>query len=178
MRHLLTALGVLGASQIAAAQTPARPANGAELTLEQATTIARQNNPDHVSLLNNRGVARMQVRNAYGQLLPSLSASFGTQYTQGGTQIFNGGTFGASSDVVQSSYGIDVSYRINAGALLGPKVYKAGESFFEPPGSTHLISENASATKPASLLAVFIADDGAQLTTFDRVGSAPAPDKN
>jgi quercetin dioxygenase-like cupin family protein len=51
----------------------------------------------------------------------------------------------------------------------GPvKVYKAGESFFEPPGSKHLISENASASKPASLLAVFIADDGAQLTTFDK----------
>jgi quercetin dioxygenase-like cupin family protein len=51
----------------------------------------------------------------------------------------------------------------------GPvKVYKAGESFFEPPSSTHLISENASATKPASLLAVFIANDGAQLTTIDR----------
>jgi quercetin dioxygenase-like cupin family protein len=51
----------------------------------------------------------------------------------------------------------------------GPvKVYKAGESFFEPPGSEHLISENASATEPASLLAVFIADDGVQqLTTFD-----------
>jgi quercetin dioxygenase-like cupin family protein len=50
----------------------------------------------------------------------------------------------------------------------GPvKVYKAGESFFEPPGSTHLISENASATEPARLLAVFIAADGAQLTTFD-----------
>ena len=50
----------------------------------------------------------------------------------------------------------------------GPvKVYKVGESFFEPPGSTHLISENASATKPARLLAVFIADDGAQVTTFE-----------
>ncbi len=50
----------------------------------------------------------------------------------------------------------------------GPvKVYKAGESFFEPPGSKHLISENASTTEPASLLAVFVADDGAQLTTFD-----------
>ena len=51
----------------------------------------------------------------------------------------------------------------------GPvKVYKAGESFFEPPGSKHLVSENASATEPASLLAVFIADDGATLTTFDK----------
>lgn len=51
----------------------------------------------------------------------------------------------------------------------GPsKVYKAGESFFEPPGSEHLVSENASATEPARLLAVFIADDGARLTTFDK----------
>jgi len=51
----------------------------------------------------------------------------------------------------------------------GPaKVYKAGESFFEPPGSGHLVSENASATEPASLLAIFVADDGAQLTTFGK----------
>src|SRR3954464_5090197 len=44
------------------------------------------------------------------------------------------------------------------------KVYKAGESFFEAPGSSHLVSENASATEPASLLAVFVADEGAELT--------------
>jgi quercetin dioxygenase-like cupin family protein len=51
----------------------------------------------------------------------------------------------------------------------GPaKVYKAGESFFEPPGSEHLVSENASTTEPASLLAVFVADDGAKLTTFGK----------
>ena len=51
----------------------------------------------------------------------------------------------------------------------GPaKIYRTGESFFEPPGSEHLVSENASATEPASLLAVFVADDGAQLTTFDQ----------
>jgi quercetin dioxygenase-like cupin family protein len=51
----------------------------------------------------------------------------------------------------------------------GPvRVYKAGESFFEPPGSAYLISENASATEPASLLAIFVAEDGAKLTTFDR----------
>jgi quercetin dioxygenase-like cupin family protein len=51
----------------------------------------------------------------------------------------------------------------------GPaKIYKAGEAFFEPPGSTHSISENASTTEPASLLAIFVADDGAKLTTFDQ----------
>ena len=47
----------------------------------------------------------------------------------------------------------------------GPsRVYRAGETFFEPPGSTHLVSANASDTDPASLLAIFVADDHAQLT--------------
>ena len=47
----------------------------------------------------------------------------------------------------------------------GPaKVYKEGEFFFEPPGSSHLVSENASDTEPASLLAVFVAEDNATLT--------------
>ena len=47
----------------------------------------------------------------------------------------------------------------------GPaKIYHAGESFFEPPGSSHLVSENASETEPASLLAVFVAPDDAKLT--------------
>jgi len=51
----------------------------------------------------------------------------------------------------------------------GPaKIYKAGETFFEPPGSEHIVSENASASEPASLLAVFVADDGAKLTTYNK----------
>ena len=51
----------------------------------------------------------------------------------------------------------------------GPaREYQAGETFFEPPGSEHLVSENASTTEPASLLAVVVADDGAVLTTVDK----------
>jgi quercetin dioxygenase-like cupin family protein len=44
--------------------------------------------------------------------------------------------------------------------------FKAGESFFEPPGAIHLVSENASSTEPAELIAVFVADEGATLTTY------------
>ena len=45
-----------------------------------------------------------------------------------------------------------------------PKVYKAGESFFEPPGSTHSVSENASETEPARLLAIIVAPEDEKLT--------------
>jgi quercetin dioxygenase-like cupin family protein len=38
------------------------------------------------------------------------------------------------------------------------KVYQAGESFYEEPGAHHRVSENASDTQPASLLAVFVVD--------------------
>jgi quercetin dioxygenase-like cupin family protein len=37
-------------------------------------------------------------------------------------------------------------------------VYQAGDSFHEDPGAHHRVSENASETEPASLLAVFIVD--------------------
>src|SRR5512139_1616909 len=49
----------------------------------------------------------------------------------------------------------------------GPvETFKVGQSFFESPGSTHLVSANASTTEPAELIAIFVADEGAQLTTM------------
>jgi quercetin dioxygenase-like cupin family protein len=38
------------------------------------------------------------------------------------------------------------------------KVYRAGEGWSENPGAHHRVSENASATDPAKLLAVFVLD--------------------
>jgi len=49
----------------------------------------------------------------------------------------------------------------------GPvETFQVGQSFFEPPGATHLVSANASTSEPAELIAVFVADEGAQLTTL------------
>jgi quercetin dioxygenase-like cupin family protein len=47
-----------------------------------------------------------------------------------------------------------------------PMVYTQGQTFFEPPGIVHLLAENMSATEPARILAVFVADEGATLTTY------------
>jgi quercetin dioxygenase-like cupin family protein len=44
------------------------------------------------------------------------------------------------------------------------KTYRTGEMFFEPPGSTHEVSNNASATEPAKLLAMIFAKKGVPLT--------------
>ncbi len=49
----------------------------------------------------------------------------------------------------------------------GPvKVFKAGENFSEMPGDRHGVSENASKTKPAKLLAIFVVDSSQKELTF------------
>jgi quercetin dioxygenase-like cupin family protein len=49
------------------------------------------------------------------------------------------------------------------------KVYHVGEGFYEMPGSHHRVSENASDSDPASLLAVFVVDSKDNpLTTPDQ----------
>lgn len=45
------------------------------------------------------------------------------------------------------------------------RTFAAGEMFLETPNELHAVSGNASATRPARLLAVLLAETGAQLTT-------------
>jgi quercetin dioxygenase-like cupin family protein len=64
-------------------------------------------------------------------------------------------------------YAYVVSGSIESKVNDGPtRVYKAGESWSEPPGASHPISRNVSKTQPAKLLAVFVVDtDDKNLTT-------------
>jgi quercetin dioxygenase-like cupin family protein len=64
------------------------------------------------------------------------------------------------------AYVLSESIRSQNSATGPAKVYR--ENFFEPPGSEHVVSENASATEPASLLAAHSADAGARLTTMEK----------
>jgi quercetin dioxygenase-like cupin family protein len=57
----------------------------------------------------------------------------------------------------------EIRSQINDGP---PTVYKAGQNFSEMPGDRHRVSANASRTKPARLLAVFVVDTNeTELTT-------------
>ena len=49
----------------------------------------------------------------------------------------------------------EIESKVNNGET---RIYKAGESWSEPPNAYHPISRNASKTKPAKLLAVFVVD--------------------
>ena len=57
----------------------------------------------------------------------------------------------------------EIRSKVNDGPA---KVYRAGENFAEMPGDRHAVSANASKTKPAKLLAVFVVDTNErELTT-------------
>jgi quercetin dioxygenase-like cupin family protein len=66
--------------------------------------------------------------------------------------------------------GITVAYvlegQIRSKVGDGPETtYNTGQMFLETPNELHGVSGNASATKPAKLLAVLLAEKGKQLTT-------------
>jgi quercetin dioxygenase-like cupin family protein len=52
-------------------------------------------------------------------------------------------------------------------------VYKAGESFYEAPNGVHAISANASRTEPAKLVAYFVCDHDAPLSSAARAATGP-----
>ncbi len=107
-------------------------------------------------------VKPVQAKPVFSEKLPNVPGKTLTgvlvKYAPGGKS--------ASHAHAGSVYAYVLSGKIRSeNSVTGPvRVYSAGEGFFEPPGSTHSISENASDTEAASLLAIFIADDGAQLT--------------
>jgi quercetin dioxygenase-like cupin family protein len=47
-------------------------------------------------------------------------------------------------------------------------IYATGQSWSEPPGAHHIMTENVSATLPAKLLVVFISDKGEPLKSDDK----------
>lgn len=59
----------------------------------------------------------------------------------------------------------EIKSKVNDGE---EKVFKTGENWIEVPGDHHLVSANASKTKPAKILAVFVVDTKeTELTTPD-----------
>ncbi len=56
----------------------------------------------------------------------------------------------------------EIESKVNDGET---QTFKAGESWSEPPNAIHRVSRNASKTKPARLLAVFVVDSGDKMLT-------------
>ncbi|MDQ3949344.1 MAG: TolC family protein, partial [Gemmatimonadota bacterium] len=116
---------------LVAAQTPATTGARATLTLEEAIAMARRNNPAFLQIANNRRDAEAQVRASDAALLPSVNSSFTTEYSQGGTQVFQGTQLGASSSFVTSGYNLGVRYDVNGATFLNRSAARASREAVE-----------------------------------------------
>lgn len=85
------------------------------------------------------------------------------EYEPGGTSA--GHTHPKSAFIFATVLEGGIRSQINGGPVT---TYRAGESFSEFPGDVHGVSENASTTEPAKLLAVFVVDTSeTELTTYN-----------
>ncbi|MDQ2664861.1 MAG: TolC family protein [Gemmatimonadota bacterium] len=143
MRTLVLALAIASAAPSLKAQSAPAPTS-ALLTLDDAITAARRNNPVYLSQSSARRTADAAIRSAKGALLPSADASFSSRYQQAGQQVFSGQSFSNSSPTLQSGYSVGLNYRINKSTFLTPKAAVANREAVEADisGSGELLRSN------------------------------------
>src|SRR5687768_13125955 len=127
MRFAVCALAALTltASGPALAQTPDTAAVAPILSLQDAISIARRNNPLFLQSRSARQRAGAALRTSYGVLLPDVSTSFSNSYREGRAQFFGGQQFGSTSDVISTDASLNAAVTYNGANLMAPKVQRA-----------------------------------------------------
>ena len=89
-----------------------------QLTLEEAVELAIRNNPTYLSRANDQSAADWQAREAYGGLLPTVTANANAAYTEAGVQRIGTLDFGAqSTDWYSSSYSLNLNWTLDGNTL-------------------------------------------------------------
>lgn len=113
MRKLWCLLLTLAAALPAAGQGSAGPT----LSLADALSLAKANNPTYLQSTNGRRRADATLRAANGQFFPSASTNFGAGYREGKQQYFDGVAFGSNSATLSSNWGLTLSENVSLGAF-------------------------------------------------------------
>ena len=122
MRLLLCSVGLAVCPVLAVCQRTV-PAN---LSLADAVTLARANNPLYRQAINDRAPAAWGVRSAWSTMLvPSVSASGGIGYAGPGQQTFLTSNFSQSVSTVSSSYSVGLDWSLSGQTLTQPGLRKA-----------------------------------------------------
>lgn len=95
------------------------------LTLDDAIRIARGNNPTFLSTANDVNDAAWQVREAYGQFLPSLTVGGSGRYEASGVQRFGVIDLGETSDTYLSTYFAQLNYQLDGNTFFQAKSARA-----------------------------------------------------
>lgn len=103
----------------------ATPRGPVSLSLADALQQARVNSPAYRQALNDASPARWAVRNAYGNLLPSVVASSDFGYTGSGQSNFGGGFTRPTSAFLTSGYSLGLEWQVSGRALHAPRQQRA-----------------------------------------------------
>ena len=120
IHHLALVLAAVSGTVASApplvAQTPAPvvvPAPGNVLTLPDAITLARRNNPIYQAAGNARRTAAATLRAANGAFLPNMNTSFTTGFREGRQTFFQGQSFGAANDQLSTDVGANAQMNLS-----------------------------------------------------------------
>src|SRR5215211_7581645 len=91
------------------------------LSLQEAISLARRNNPLFLQTRSARQRAGAALRTSYGVLLPEISTNFSNAYREGRPQFFGGQAFGSTSDVISSDGSLNVTVQYSGANLMAPK---------------------------------------------------------
>ena len=122
------------------------------LGVASAHDVAASGPPSKVSLVYEHELPNVPGKSIKGVLV---------EYEPGGVDAAH--THPDSAFIYATVLEGAIRSQVNEGPV---KTYRAGESFSEYPGDRHGVSENASKTQPARLLAVFVVDTKEKELTF------------
>jgi outer membrane protein len=114
----------------AIAQSPTAP-QGNVLTLADALTLARRNNPTLQNAGNARRTAAANVRAASGAFLPNVNTSFGGGYREGRQTFFQGQGFGSTNDQLSTDVAASANLNLSLGAVNDRRAVKAEQEATE-----------------------------------------------
>ena len=102
-----------------------RPVPALSLTLAEAMEQARSNSPAYRQTINNANPAKWAVRNAYGSLLPSVTAAGDLGYIGSGQTNIGGGLVQPTSAFLTSGYSLGLFWQLDGRVLSAPGQQKA-----------------------------------------------------
>lgn len=98
------------------------------LSLAEAISIAQRSNPGFQMTANDQAPADWNVREAYGQFLPSVTASGSAGFTEAGVQRFGTVDLGVqSTDWYSSSYGVNANWSLSGSTIFGLSSARAAQ---------------------------------------------------
>lgn len=103
-----------------------------ELTLEEAISLAKSNNPTFLSTANDQAAANWQVRESYAQFLPSVNASGFGSWQESGSQRFGTIVFEDQiTDWAFSGYSVNFGMTLDGSTIFGVGNARANRSATE-----------------------------------------------